>query len=45
MLVDYAYNGKNKKHITTFAFDAKVCGYLTNVEQVKQNILNMIKKK
>ena len=44
MLVDYAYSGKNKKHITTFAFDAKVCGYLTNVEQIKQNILNMIKK-
>jgi hypothetical protein len=45
MLVDYAYKGKDKKHIITFAFDAKTCGFLTNVEQIKQNILNMIKKK
>jgi len=45
MLVDYTYNGKDKKHITTFAFDVKTCGLLTNVEQIKKNILNLIKKK
>ena len=45
MVVDYTYNGKDKTHITTFAFDAKACGFLTNVEQIKNNILNMIKKK
>ena len=45
MLVDYVYRGKDKNPIITFAFDAKVCGYLTNVEQIKSNILNMIKKK
>ena len=45
MLVDYMYIGKNKKHITTFAFDAKTCGYITNVEQIKKNILNMLKPK
>lgn len=36
MLVDYVYKGKNKKHITTFAFDAKTCGYMVNVEQTKK---------
>jgi len=45
MLLDYKYTGKNKKHITTFSFDAKTCGYLTNVDQIKKNILHMIKKK
>jgi hypothetical protein len=45
MLVDYDYKGQNNKHITTFVYDAKTCGYLTNVEQIKKNILNMIKKK
>jgi len=45
MLVDYVYRGKEKKTITTFAFDAKVCGVLTNVEQIKKNILNLIEKK
>ena len=44
MVVDYTYNGKDKKHITTFAFDAKICGLLTNVEQIKKNILNLIKE-
>lgn len=45
MMLDYNYNGKDKKLITVFSFDAKICGVLTNVEQVKKNILNMIKKK
>ena len=45
MTLDYNYNGKDKKLITVFAFDAKTCGVLTNVEQIKKNILNMIKKK
>jgi len=45
MLVDYVYNGKNKKHITTFAFDAKTCGLTTNLEKIKKNILKLIKKK
>jgi len=45
MMLDYNYNGKDKKMITVFSFDAKICGMLTNVEQIKKNILNMIKKK
>ena len=45
MLLDYHYVGKDKQEITTFTFDAKTCGLLTNVEQIKKNILNMIKKK
>jgi len=45
MLVDYVYDGKDKKNIITFAFDAKVCGVLSNVEQLKKNIFNLIKKK
>lgn len=45
MFVTYNYNGKNKEPITTFSFDAKTCGLLTNVEQIKKNILNLIKKK
>ena len=45
MSVDYVYRGKEKKDIITFAFDAKVCGVVTNVEQIKKNILNMIHKK
>ena len=45
MKIDYLYKGKEKNPITTFVFDAKTCGLLTNVEQIKKNILNMIKKK
>lgn len=45
MLVDYIYNGSDQKNIITFSFDAKVCGMLTNVERIKKNILNMVKKK
>jgi len=45
MKIDYLYHGEKNKHITTFAFDAKTCGVLTNVEQIKKNIFNLIKKK
>lgn len=45
MLVDYVYHGNDKKDITTFAFDAKVCGLLTHVEQIKKNILDLVQKR
>jgi hypothetical protein len=45
MMLDYKYNGKDKKLITVFSFDTNICGILTNVEQIKKNILNMTKKK
>jgi len=45
MLLDYHYVGKDKKEIARFAFEAKTCGLLTNVEQIRKNILNLIKKK
>jgi len=45
MFLDYYYVGKDKKEIARFAFEAKTCGLLTNVEQIRKNILNLIKKK
>ncbi len=42
--IAYDYSDKDAKSIGTFSFDAKTCGLTTNVEQIKQNILNMIKK-
>jgi len=45
MKVEYVYTGKDKIDITTFLFDAKVCGVLTNIEHLKENIFNLIKKK
>lgn len=45
MLLDYHYLGKDKQDISTFSFEAKTCGLLTNVEQIKKNILNLVRKK
>jgi hypothetical protein len=45
MKVAYNYADKNQQHITTFAYDAKSCGLMTNVEKIKQNILKIVDKK
>ena len=43
MKVVYDYSDKNKKHITQFEYDAKVCGLESNMDKLK-NILNLTKK-
>ena len=44
MHVNYEYYGKNKEHITTFAFDAKVCGMQTRKEKLKSFLKSLGKK-
>ena len=41
--VVYDYSDKNKKHITQFKYDAKVCGLESNMDKLK-NILNLTQK-
>ena len=43
MHVVYDYTDKNKKHITQFKYDAKVCGLESNMDKLK-NILNLTQK-
>jgi hypothetical protein len=41
MTMVYDYVDKNKKHITQFVYDAKVCDLLTNIDQIKQTIMSI----
>lgn len=41
--VVYDYSDKNKKHITQFKYNAKVCGLESNIDKLK-NILNLTQK-
>jgi len=41
MKMIYDYTDKNKKHITQFVYDAKVCNLFTNIDQIKQTIMHI----
>ena len=41
MKMIYDYSDKNKKHITKFVYDAKVCNLFTNIDQIKQTLMNI----
>ena len=41
MKMVYDYVDKNHEHITQFVYDAEVCNLFTNLEQIKQTIMNI----
>ncbi len=41
MTIVYDYVDKNNKYITQFVYDAKVCNLFTNIDQIKQTIVNI----
>ena len=44
MVTEYQYEGKEKKFITAFEFDAKSCGLKTNAKQLMENLKKLLKK-
>jgi len=44
MVTKYMYEGKDKKVIVDFSFDAKVCGLTTHANKLIENVKKLLHK-